>query len=151
MSASPESTQPLRLGDLMTRNVVSVDLDDTMKKIHDIFDSSKFHHVVVTEEHKVVGVISDRDVLRNLSPFFGNVWMERPQDRNLFKRKAHQIMRRQPVVADEDMPVAEAAWLLLEKKVTCLPVVTPDRRLCGIVTWRDLLPHCFDCKRTDAA
>ncbi len=139
----------MRVGEIMTRSVVTVHMDDPLKRIRDIFDESRFHHLVVTEQGMIVGVISDRDLLKHLSPFVGNAWMEREQDTNTFKRKAHQIMTRAPVLAREDMPVEEAAQILLDKRVSCLPVVTPDRRLCGIVTWRDLLPYCF--ARQDAA
>ena len=140
----------MKLGDIMTKSVVTVHLDDTLQRIRDIFGESEFHHLVVTDEGKVVGVISDRDLLKQLSPFAGHLLMERQQDLNIFKRRAHQIMRRRPVVAREHMPLAEASDLLMRKGVTCLPIVSRDWRVRGIVTWRDLLPLCFRCKPSEA-
>ncbi len=141
----------MKLSDIMTREVVTVDIYDTLRDIRDIFERSRFHHLVVMEEEKVVGIISDRDLLEHLSPFLGDRVMERPQDRNVFMRRAHEIMSNRPVVADEEMTVGQAARLLLEKQVGCLPVVTADRRVCGIVTWRDLLRHCCVTESAEAA
>lgn len=135
----------LTVGDIMTRKVVTVTLDDTLQRIREIFDECFFHHLVVVKGRQVVGVISDRDLLKNISPFVDNQWMERSQDVNTLKRKAHQIMRRSTIVTGEKVSVAQATAYLLAQKVTCLPVVDEREHLRGIVTWRDLLPHCTFC------
>jgi CBS domain-containing protein len=57
----------MNVADIMTRSVVSVDVNDTLQRIHAIFEESKFHHVIVTDEGRIVGVVSDRDLLKNLS------------------------------------------------------------------------------------
>ncbi|MCH8822708.1 MAG: CBS domain-containing protein [Planctomycetes bacterium] len=141
------------VADFMTSKVVTVQMDDTVATIQEIFDESLFHHLVVVKDRQVVGVISDRDLLKNISPFIGNNWMERKQDTNTLKKRAHQIMRRPPIVTLQTVAVAEAATKLIQEQVTCLPVVDEDGRLEGIVTWRDLMPHCFSCQqdRSDAA
>ena len=141
------------VADFMTRKVVTVKMDDTVAKIREIFDESLFHHLVVVKDHKVVGVISDRDLLKNISPFIGSNWMERTQDTNTLKRRAHQIMRRPPIVTLQITTASDAATKLIQERVTCLPVVDEDGRLIGIITWRDLMPHCFECQqdRSEAA
>jgi acetoin utilization protein AcuB len=131
----------MKVGEIMTRAVVTVRMDDTLKRIQGIFEESRFHHVLVVEDGKLVGVISDRDLLKHLSPFIGQDLMERRQDTSTLQRRAHQIMRRQPVVANEEMSVKEAAELLLREDVSCLPVVSEKQHVRGIVTWRDLLSH----------
>jgi acetoin utilization protein AcuB len=136
----------MKLSDIMTRVVVTVDLDETLERIKTLFDESKFHHLVVTDDARVVGVISDHDLLRHVSPFIGNQWMERTQDRGTLHRKAHQIMTRHPIVVPADMDVTQATKIVLEKGVGCLPVVGRGMRCVGIVTWRDLLRVCFMCQ-----
>lgn len=133
--------------DLMTRDVVTIRLDETVGRIREIFEQSPFHHLIVVHDGRVEGVVSDRDLLKNISPFIGKTLMEREQDTNTLKRRAHQIMSRQAVLAYETMPAREAAVILLSERVTCLPVVNEKGHLVGIVSWRDLLPHCFgdDC------
>jgi acetoin utilization protein AcuB len=149
----------MRIRDIMTRHLVTVNMDEPLCNIREIFEQWKFHHLVVLENGRLVGVISDRDLLKNISPFVGNAWMERQQDRNTLNRRAHQIMHRNPVTVTEDMPLIEASQLLLRRQVSCLPVVNEDGVVVGIVTWRDLMPHCFNCEvgsgagsaRSDAA
>ena len=143
----------LTVGDIMTRQVVTVKLDDSLDRIREIFDECFFHHLVVVKGYEVVGVISDRDLLKSISPFIGSDWMERTQDTNTLRKRAHQIMRRSPIVTSEKVSVAEATAHLLAQQVTCLPVVDERQHLRGIVTWRDLLPRCVFCEdvRDDAA
>lgn len=141
------------IGDIMTHPVTTVRMDDSLKTIQKIFEKTGFHHLVVSEDNKPVGVINVRDLLRNLSPFIGNAMMERPQDLNTLRKCAHQIMHRDLVTVQEDVSMIDAAELLLSRRVTCLPVVDAKGHLRGIVTWRDLLPLCFNCElpQNDAA
>jgi acetoin utilization protein AcuB len=136
----------LKISDIMTRVVVTVDMDETVQRVQAIFEESKFHHLVVTENARVVGIISDRDLLKNISPFLGNQYLERKQDANLLNRKAHQIMTRHPTLVKENMDVVEATELLLRKGVSCLPVVGKELHIVGIITWRDLLKVCYMCQ-----
>ncbi|UCD74592.1 MAG: CBS domain-containing protein [Phycisphaerales bacterium] len=140
----------MKIADIMTRSVVSVHVDDTLQRIHAIFEESKFHHVIVIDDGRIAGVISDRDLLKNVSPFIGRRLMEREQDTKTMARRAHQIMTRRPVVARPDLSIPEAVDLLLKHQVSCLPVAGTDRRVQGILTWRDILSHGFGVKRESA-
>ena len=137
------------VGDIMTRQVVTVSMDAPLAQIRTLFCEHGFHHLVVVDRGRVIGVISDRDMYRNLSPFLGNALMERRQDEETLNRRAHQIMSRKPVVAEPLMTASEAAQRMLDEHVPCLPVVTPEMRLRGIVTWRDLLPYCIACDNAE--
>lgn len=139
----------MKLHEMMTREVVTVAMDESVEAIRAIFEKNHFHHLVVTREGKVAGVISDRDLLKHVSPFIGRPLMERAQDTNTLQRRAHQIMDRQPVVGHVDMTVEDAAILVLAENVTCLPIVDDQERLRGIVTWRDLLRRCKFCEIPD--
>lgn len=130
-----QPTQSIR--EIMTKRVVTVTLDDTLSEIKSIFDQARFHHVVVVDEDKPVGVISDRDILRCLSPFVGT-HSERLADTHTLQRRAHQIMTRKPVSTHPDITLRQAAELMLLKHVSCLPVIEKDK-LVGIVTLKDLI------------
>ena len=58
----------MKVAEIMTTSLVTVSLDDTLEKIKGIFDQIGFHHVLALGGSKLYGVISDRDVLRHLSP-----------------------------------------------------------------------------------
>jgi len=129
----------MNVHDIMSREPVTVRMDDDLHRVKDLFELYRFHHLLVLlGERRLVGVISDRDLLRASSPFVGRA-SERPQDVATLNRRVHQIMTRNLVVVAPETPVEEAARLMLEKRVSCLPVVGPEGELLGIVTWRDQL------------
>jgi acetoin utilization protein AcuB len=127
------------LASIMSRKLVTVNLDDTLEHIAFVLERNTIHHVIVTDENgKVVGVISDRDVLRSTSPFVGKL-TERTQDISTLKIRAHQLMTRRLCSATETMSIREAADILLANGVSCLPVLDASGHGLGIVSWRDLL------------
>jgi acetoin utilization protein AcuB len=128
----------MTLESIMTRHVVTVRMDDELYTIRDLFNKYRFHHVLVMDKCRVVGVISDRDLLKNTSPFIGKA-AERPMDLQSLHRKAHQIMTRALVSGSPATPVGDAALLMLNNRISCLPIINDDGACVGIVTMRDLL------------
>lgn len=138
-SSAVEIPTDILLAQIASKTVVTVRLDDTLSHVKKLFDERAFHHLLVVEDGVVVGVISDRDLLRNLSPFAGNRFSERAQDAATLNRRVHQVMSRALVVASEQATLKEGIRLMLGKHVSCLPVVDARARPVGIVTWRDIL------------
>jgi len=134
----PASSAPL-VREVMTTKVHTLRLDDSLSEAANLFEHERFHHVVILERDRVFGVVSDRDILKALSPFVGNVIMERPQDIGTLKKRVHQIMSRKPVTIGPTETVAAAAEKMLAQRVSCLPVVRDDGTLLGIITIRDLV------------
>ena len=115
-------------------------MDDSLEYINSVFQSTGFHHVIVLERGALAGVISDRDILRHISPFLGKL-SELPRDASTLQRKAHQIMTRRLITISPESSIADAAEVLLRNKVSCLPVVNSKGKLKGIITSKDLLLH----------
>jgi len=128
----------MEVGSIMTKRVVTIELDDDLQTIIQIFENVRFHHLLVVEDGKLVGVISDRDVLKISSPFLNTV-CELPRDLALLKKRAHQIMTRKPVTISSGAGLEDAIQLLLRKGVSCLPVLSSSGTVEGIVTWKDLI------------
>lgn len=126
------------VADIMSREPVTVGLDDDLTRVKELFDLYRFHHLLVMTGGRLVGVVSDRDLLKATSPFIGRA-SERPQDVATLHRRVHQIMSRGLVTVPPGLPVQDATRLMLAKRVSCLPVVEEDDTLVGIVTWRDQL------------
>jgi acetoin utilization protein AcuB len=127
------------LGGVMTTRLVTVELDDPLEVVKRIFDSVKFHHLLVVDTgKKLCGVISDRDLLRALSPYIGTA-SENARDTATLNKRVHQIMSRQLVTLPPEATVAEAVKVFLEHRVSCIPVVGPGFKAVGIVSWRDIL------------
>lgn len=126
---------------IMTRNVQTVFADDTLGLISKILNEVSFHHLPVVDSNNVlVGIISDRDVLRNLSPFLGTDF-ERDCDRGLTNQSAAEIMSPNPVTIRESTRIEAASISLLDNNFSCLPVVDEDGKLDGLLTWKDILNY----------
>ena len=52
-----------RVGDVASRNLVTVDIDDPLKNVLDGFRAGRFRHLPVLEKGKAVGILSTRDFL----------------------------------------------------------------------------------------
>lgn len=123
---------------IMTTKIVTVELGDRLSMVKEIFDQSKLHHLLAIEDSKLYGVVSDRDLLKALSPSLGTV-SETFKDRAALNKQVHQIMTRKPITLRPDAPLADAADLLITRNISCIPIVDAEMRPLGIVTWRDVL------------
>ena len=123
---------------IMSTRLVTVEMDDKLKAVKEIFDRLKFHHLLVVDEGRLVGVVSDRDLLRALSPFIGGM-MEADRDVATLNRRVHQIMTRKLITLEPQAELAEAAALFLAHDISCIPVVDKACRPLGILSWRDVL------------
>jgi acetoin utilization protein AcuB len=132
-------TMDMSLGGVMTTRLVTVEVDDPLEVVKQIFDSVKFHHLLVVDTGKTLcGVISDRDLLRALSPYIGTA-SENSRDTATLKKRVHQIMTRKPVTLPPEATVGEAVRVFLEHRVSCIPIVGPGFKAVGILSWRDVL------------
>lgn len=92
----------------------------------------QFRHLLVTDDDdRLVGLISDRDVVR----CFGN--HDQPNGQDLAGIRASQIMSTDVVMVEPETPLAKAVELLLTHGISCLPVMV-DGEVTGIVTNTDL-------------
>jgi acetoin utilization protein AcuB len=133
------SAASMLLKEIMTTRVVTVEVDDRLSVVKNIFDAVKFHHLLVVGEDKTLrGVISDRDLLRALSPYVGTS-AENARDAATLNKRVHQIMSRKPITAKPDETVAAAIGLLLEHRISCVPIVNAQFEPVGILSWRDVL------------
>ncbi len=123
---------------IMTKRVFTIKMDDTLEQIQKIFEKHKFHHLLIVEDGELIGIISDRDVLKELSPHV-NTLSEDSRDRQTLKKKAHQIMSRKPITVGTDTLVKDAASIMLKNNISCLPVVSPSESIAGILSWKDIL------------
>jgi len=126
--------------DIMTTEVITIGLDDTLGEMQKIFEKKKFHHLLVLEEEELLGIISDRDVFKEISPYI-NTLSEDARALETLKKKAHQIMSRNPITVDKDVQIEDAVHILLENDISCLPVISATRDIEGILTWKDILKY----------
>jgi len=127
----------LRVSDVMTRDVVTVRPNDLLSLADELLKQGRFRHLVVVDDGAVVGVVSQRDI------FYGTLaWSmgmgSRSFEQALTSSPVKDVMHGDPATVDPDVPLAEAARIMMERKIGCLPVVEADR-LVGILTEGDFL------------
>ncbi len=125
------------VGAIMTPRVVTIAMDDSLQVIRDIFQKVKFHHLIVEDGDKIVGLISDRDFFKAISPYVGTM-SETNRDRATLEKRAHQIMSPSPVTVQKSCPIQQAARLMLDRSISCLPITYSDGTIAGVVTWKDV-------------
>ena len=138
---NPEIT----LDAIMTTDVVQINGNEPLVEIRNLLKKRGFHHVLVVEENRLLGVISDRDVMQALSPFLDTL-VEQPRDINTLGMPARQVMSSTLITAGPDTTVCEAAELMVNNHIHCLPVTSSDGALLGIVTTQDLVRHMYAVK-----
>lgn len=121
-------TEPILVKDLMTARVATVRPDHELSIVADAFERHPFHHLpVVAPGGKVLGIVSDRDLLREC---LAGRWDP--------KRQVATIMTELVASIEPEAPLGEAALRLLRLGVNSLLVIE-EGKLRGIVTSRDLL------------
>ena len=130
----------MHIRDIMTTRVATVSMDDRLRVIRDIFEQAHFRHLLVLEEEELVGVISDRDLFRAISPYLDSE-AEMSRDTETLNKRAHQIMSRQLVTIAPHLTVRDGVKLMLEKGVWAPARLCMLFRLCtkASMAWKVVL------------
>ncbi|MGD0992729.1 MAG: CBS domain-containing protein [Gemmatimonadales bacterium] len=127
----------MHVRDHMTAKVFTIRMDKKLLAVDEIMGWAHIRHVpVVDEKGKLVGLVSQRDVLRATLSDLASTQVDRRNQ--LGHVTLAQVMRREVLTIGPDEDVQMAARLMRQHKYGCLPVVD-DSRLVGIITEHDLL------------
>ena len=138
------------VGTIMTARVVTVEMDDRLDVVKKIFDTLNFHHLLVIDDNRTLkGIVSDRDLLKALSPYVGSA-AENARDIATLNKRVHQIMSRNLVTLQRHALLGEAMQLFLEHRISCIPIVNDEFKPVGILSWRDVFKALLGA-RTAAA
>ena len=120
----------------MTPEVFTASPETTIAEALNITRSHRIRHLPVLQDGRLVGLVTDRD-LRLAMPPIGAEQRDELK-RALHSRTVGEVMVTQIITAPPLTPVEEAAKLLYENRIGCLPIMDGDR-LVGILTETDLL------------
>lgn len=123
---------------IMSRGAVTIAPDDSLHVVSRLFEERRFHHLVVVDRGKAIGVISHRDLLKHISPFVGTL-SEKSRDVWTLDKRVHQVMTRTIVWAEPESSITDAALLMAANRISCLPILDEKGRPVGIVTTLDIL------------
>lgn len=128
-----------RVGELMTKNVIAARDTDSLETAFQIMIDNNVRHVpVVNDEDELVGVISERDLLRITVDDDLKIAVTEQGGQFLADVAVQRAMSVEPETASEDMALADACQTMLDNKFDCLPVVR-GQSLIGILTTADIV------------
>ncbi len=122
----------------MTKHPVTMTSDATVGEVDRVMKKNKFHRMIIVDDGKLVGYLSDRDVMRvTPSPATS---LSKYEIRSLLdKLKVRDIMQKKVVTVNEDATIEEAALIMFNNKVGGLPVISEVGQVVGIITATDIL------------
>ena len=131
----------LSVRDLMTEKIFALRADDDIQMARDLMDERNVRHVpVVDEDRHLVGLVSERDLLRSMYPSTSELPVG-TQHAVLKRVKVSAIMTRDVETVEPDDALAAAAQVMLDNKYGCVPVVVDGGRVEGILTESDFVRY----------
>jgi CBS domain-containing protein len=118
----------MRLREIMTQEVEIIGLDATLQEAAQQMRASNVGAVPVCEGHRVVGILSERDLM-------GRAVAE---GRDPKTTRVREVMTAELITCFEDQESGEAMRVMHERQLRHLAVLSRDQRLVGIVSRRDL-------------
>ncbi len=123
--------------DRMTPEPVTINTDTSLKEALELIRSKSFRHLpVVDEEGKLVGITTEKSLVY-ASPVSATSLSVFEVDYILSRTKVKQIIQGEPITVEPDLPIEEAARVMIDHRIGCLPVVEGDR-LVGIISDTDI-------------
>ncbi|MEI8254913.1 MAG: CBS domain-containing protein [Deltaproteobacteria bacterium] len=132
---------PRVVADIMTRKVAVVHEEDNLDRLQEAMNRHGFRHLpVVNGGDKLVGIVSDRDVMSaGVGQLLTGAGVEGVEKRLLSETFIARVMHTSVRTVRPDTPLADAVRILAGAKIGALPVVERDNRLVGMVTAHDFL------------
>ena len=118
--------------ELMTTELVTLRPDQLLGEAMTLFSARQFRHILVTDGDRLAGVISDRDILRAYARGGGAA-----------HGSVSSIMTKNSITILPDASVTDATRLMTQHRINCLPVVSKDGQVQGILTTTDLMQALY--------
>tara|TARA_B100001059_G_scaffold233022_1_gene272150 strand:+ start:107353 stop:107778 length:426 start_codon:yes stop_codon:yes gene_type:complete len=123
----------------MSRKVQVTTEDASLASLRALLVDAKFQHVpVVNSLQQPIGIVSVKDYFKAVSALM-NTASESTIELYLQKRKVGQIMSSPVISVSQDTGILQAASILVERNISCLLVIDAQKRLIGIVSWKDIM------------
>ena len=120
-----------RVEQYMTTELITVDQEELLDLVANLMDWNRIRHIPVeVSDHRLVGLISYRAVLRHLA--------RRAVEEKRDPVSVSEVMRTHLITVEPETPTLEAIEKMRQHRVACLPVVKEDR-LVGIITEHDFI------------
>ena len=125
--------------EIMTGSPVTLKPEDTLDLANDIISLGRIRHVPVVKDGKLVGLLSERDLMgAAATEIFG---LKQKRKSALLKTVLiKDVMKKRVISVKPDTPIKDAAHLMADKKIGCVPIVESGT-LVGLLTTTDILRY----------
>jgi CBS domain-containing membrane protein len=125
--------------EIMTGSPVTLKPEDTLDLANDVISLGRIRHIPVVEEGRLVGLLSERDLIgAAATTIFG---LKQKRKSALLKTVLiKDVMKKRVISVKPDTPIKDAAHLMADKKIGCVPVVESGT-LVGLLTTTDILRY----------
>lgn len=130
------------VSDWMTEKVIILYPDDYLSDAITMMREHEVRHLPVMKDDRLKGILSDRDI-KEFSPSKATALDVYELHYLLARTKVKEIMTTKVFTTTPTTPIEEAAMLLLDKGIGCLPVMEQSRLL-GIITEKDIFRALVD-------
>ncbi len=118
----------MKLRDVMNKNAITVTPEATALVVAKKIRDANIHSVMITEGDKLVGMITDRELVLKVMA----------EGKNPVEVRVGEIMVTDVITVEPDVPIIDVAKLMEEHSLVRLPVVDKDSRVVGMVSIVDL-------------
>ncbi len=133
------SDEETKVQDIMTRDPHTLEADDVLDLADDLMTMARVRHIPILAGGKLVGIVSQRDLF--FSALVKALGLQQREQKDLMKTiRARELMSQPVITISPGASVKEAARLMGENKIGCLPVVK-GKQFVGIVTETDILRY----------
>ena len=126
-----------RVRDHMSSSLTTIPKDSSLLDAAVTMRRSSIRHLPIVDGEHLVGIITERDVLRCSPSLLGEITQDE-YNAVVENTPIARVMTRDPISVTPDSPIRDAIALMLDRKMGCLPVVE-NGKLVGILTRSDLL------------
>ncbi|RLF56740.1 MAG: inosine-5-monophosphate dehydrogenase [Thermoplasmata archaeon] len=128
----------MNISNYMNEKIIAASPNDTVAYVRNLMLRNKISRVVIIENDKVVGIITKKDIARNLAKKRAK-WRRRPIDKILISR----IMSTNLITIEKNINLKRAARLMIENGISSLIVVENDSPV-GIITKTDMVRAFYE-------
>jgi len=124
---SGQGNVTLNVEDVMTKEVITVDENVTVKKAADLMDKNEISCLIALRKGRAIGIITERDILKRIIV----------EDRNPEKTKVGKVMSSPLEVVTFGTDLEKALRLMFKKKIKKLAVINKENLL-GLISLTDI-------------
>jgi CBS domain-containing protein len=133
-----KKSEKVTVREIMIASPVTLKPNDNLKLASELISLARLRHIPIVDNGKLLGVVSARDLMTRAAQRFNH--KSRSRSALLKSVMLKEVMQRRVITVEPDTLIQQAAHLMAEEKIGCLPVLN-DGNLIGLVTTTDMLRY----------